>query len=290
MGYIYIITNDINSKVYIGQTISTIEHRWGEHKAKAYYVAGDSRNDTAFYKAIRKYGIDHFQAKELEYVEDNSMLSDRECYWIAEYNSYQKGYNSTIGGEGRQWYSYQDFKNLWDKGYSVDEIAKEYECERNTVYYALSGFKGWAEEAKQRQKEKAIKAMQFSRKICIDCYDLKGNFLNTYESSRAAAHALNMTESMVSTALSTGGRALEYLFVKHGEPAPKPYQRVGAVGVNQYDLEGNFIATYESYQEAALALGKPRTASSSISAVCNGKRKTAYGYKWERRNDNVGNS
>ena len=49
MGYIYIITNDINNKVYIGQTISTIEHRWGEHKAKAYYVAGDSRNDTAFY-------------------------------------------------------------------------------------------------------------------------------------------------------------------------------------------------------------------------------------------------
>lgn len=114
--------------------------------------------------------------------------------------------------------------------------------------------------------------------------------MNTYESSRAAAQALNMTESMVSTALSTGGRALEYLFVKHGEPTPKPYQRTGAVGVNQYDLEGNFIATYESYQEAALALGKSRTASSSISAVCNGKRKTAYGYKWERRNDDAGNS
>jgi hypothetical protein len=104
------------------------------------------------------------------------------------------------------------------------------------VYYALSGFKGWSEEAKQRQKEKATKAMQSSRKICIDCYDLKGNFLNTYESGRAAAHALNMTESMVSTALSTGGRALKYLFVKHGEPAPKPYRKTGARPVNQYDL------------------------------------------------------
>lgn len=290
MGYIYIITNDINNKVYIGQTISTVEHRWGEHKTKAYYVADDSRKDTAFYKAIRKYGIDHFQVKELEYVEDSSMLSDRECYWIAEYNSYQKGYNSTIGGEGRQQYNYQDFKDLWDKGYSVDEIAKEYECMRNTVYYALSGFKGWAEEAKQRGKEKSIKAMQSSRKICIDCYDLKGNFLNTYESIHAAAQALNMTESMVRTALSTGGRALEYLFVKHGEPAPKPYRKTGAKPVNQYDLQGNFIATYESCQEAALALGKPRTASSSIGAVCNGKRKTAYGYKWERRNDDAGNS
>lgn len=290
MGYIYIITNDINNKVYIGQTISTVEHRWGEHKTKAYYVAGDSRNDTVFYKAIRKYGIDHFQAKELEYVEDNSMLSDRECYWIAEYNSYQEGYNSTIGGEGRQWYNYQDFKNLWDKGYSVDEIAKEYECERNTVYYALSGFKGWSEEAKQRQKEKAIKAMQSSRKICVDCYDLKGNFLNTYESSRAAAHALDMNESMVSTALSTGGRALKYLFVKHGEPAPKPYRKTGARPVNQYDLQGNFIATYEAGEEAALAIGKTRSAANSIRLVCKGDRKTAYGYKWKWREEDVRNS
>ena len=290
MGYIYIITNDINDKVYIGQTIKTIKHRWKEHQTKAYQVEGDSRNDTCFYQAIRKYGLEHFQIKELEYVENNDFLFDRECYWIAEYNSYQNGYNSTIGGEGRHWYNYQEFKELWDKGFSVDEIAKEYDCERNTVYYALSGFKEWSEEAKQRQKEKSLTAMQASRKICIDCYNLKGEFLFTYESSRAAARALNITESMVRTARSTGGRALKYLFVKHGEPAPKPYQRVGAIGVNQYDLEGNFIATYESYQEAALTLGKPRTASSSISAVCNGKRKTAYGYKWKRRNDNVGNS
>ena len=31
MGYIYKIINDINDKIYIGQTIRTIEERWKEH-------------------------------------------------------------------------------------------------------------------------------------------------------------------------------------------------------------------------------------------------------------------
>ena len=54
--------------------------------------------------------------------------------------------------------------------------------------------------------------------------------------------------------------------------------------VNQYTLEGEYIQSFPSAKAAAMALGKITTtsngASSHISAVCNGKRKTAYGYKW----------
>ena len=56
--------------------------------------------------------------------------------------------------------------------------------------------------------------------------------------------------------------------------------------VNQYDLLGNYIQSFPSCSAAAIALGKiksqkDRGASSHISAVCNGKRKTAYGYIWK---------
>ena len=51
--------------------------------------------------------------------------------------------------------------------------------------------------------------------------------------------------------------------------------------VYQYDLEGNFINSYNNYSEAARAIGKmDRGASNHISEVCKGKRKTAYGYQW----------
>jgi len=49
--------------------------------------------------------------------------------------------------------------------------------------------------------------------------------------------------------------------------------------VNQYDLDGNFICTYDSIAEANRALGKASNAS-NIVAVCKGNRKQAYGFKW----------
>ena len=55
--------------------------------------------------------------------------------------------------------------------------------------------------------------------------------------------------------------------------------------VNQYTLEGDFIQSYPSLTSAAQSLGKVTTtsrgATTHISDVCKGKRKTAYGYKWE---------
>ena len=47
--------------------------------------------------------------------------------------------------------------------------------------------------------------------------------------------------------------------------------------VFQYSLDGVFIAEYSSSRQAGLALG---VCQAGISACCNGKAKTAHGYKW----------
>lgn len=52
--------------------------------------------------------------------------------------------------------------------------------------------------------------------------------------------------------------------------------------VLQYDLEGNFIKEFASQIEAQYIMGKPK--SDGIGAVCRGKQKTAYGYKWKFKN------
>jgi len=49
------------------------------------------------YKAFNKYGIENFTFEEIEQV-DNSILDEREKYWIEYYDSYFNGYNSTLGG------------------------------------------------------------------------------------------------------------------------------------------------------------------------------------------------
>lgn len=71
-------------------------------------------------------------------------------------------------------------------------------------------------------------------------------------------------------------------------PSSEVSQRVTGNVVNQYDLQGNFIQSFPSAKAAAISLGKitstSRGASSHISDVCKGKRKTAYGYIWRFAN------
>jgi group I intron endonuclease len=89
-GIIYAHINKINGKAYIGQTIQTLQKRWG--KGSEYSTC------THFYNAIQKYGWDNFEHKILECGLNESDLNERERYWIQYYNSIENGYNLREGG------------------------------------------------------------------------------------------------------------------------------------------------------------------------------------------------
>ena len=93
MGYIYMYTSP-NGKHYIGQTKQSIKERRKASKGLGYVGC------PAFYHAIQKYGgLDKFQLEILEEI-DNSLLNEREEYWIKFYNSLiPNGYNIKKGGE-----------------------------------------------------------------------------------------------------------------------------------------------------------------------------------------------
>ena len=91
---VYKITNSVNDKVYIGITKQTLKQRLKNHKC-------DSRRyktTAALHNAI----IAHPDANwEIHLLEDNipdEQIDDKERYYIALYDSYNSGYNCTIGG------------------------------------------------------------------------------------------------------------------------------------------------------------------------------------------------
>lgn len=88
---IYKITNKINNKCYIGQTINTLEGRWERHKNDAL----SNRLDTHFARAIRKYGSDNFVTEVIDTATTAEELTQKEKYWIQYYNSIENGYNET---------------------------------------------------------------------------------------------------------------------------------------------------------------------------------------------------
>jgi group I intron endonuclease len=91
--YIYKITNTINGKIYIGQTIRSVEQRFNRHINDAI----NCNIDTHFARAIRKYGLDVFFIEIIDTAQSECELTQKEQYWIRYYNSTNPGigYNET---------------------------------------------------------------------------------------------------------------------------------------------------------------------------------------------------
>jgi group I intron endonuclease len=94
-GIIYKITCITNNKIYIGQTID-FEKRIYSHIRNA-----NKGLENFLYRAIRKYGIDNFNAKIIDYAFNEEGLYQKELYWINFYDSTNssKGYNISLGGK-----------------------------------------------------------------------------------------------------------------------------------------------------------------------------------------------
>jgi len=100
---IYKITCKINNKVYIGQTIKSIDHRWKEH------LSASIKGQSLFYRAIKKYGADSFLIEVLENCTSEEELNLREVFWIKKFSSFgDNGYNLTEGGQGCNGYRHSD--------------------------------------------------------------------------------------------------------------------------------------------------------------------------------------
>ncbi|MBB5066139.1 NUMOD3 domain-containing DNA-binding protein [Granulicella mallensis] len=95
-GYIYLVRNRINGKVYIGQTARTIEHRWKQHKKEARAV----RSNAHLYCAMRKHGLESFDIVCLHQAFSKAELDDMERRAIFTHDSMNPdfGYNRTEGG------------------------------------------------------------------------------------------------------------------------------------------------------------------------------------------------
>lgn len=132
-GYIYKITNLINDRIYIGQTIQDVKERFYQHCATK---TSSAVLNMPIHKAILKYGKTNFSLEILEIVEQ-SHLDVREQYWIDYYDSYNNGYNATKGGQ----HSGKPFKALpidviiseYSKGKSLRTLGKEFGVDKQTI-------------------------------------------------------------------------------------------------------------------------------------------------------------
>lgn len=256
MSYIYKISNDINNLVYIGQTTGSIQARFKQHL----YDSKKHINDThKFYNAIRTIGADHFKIEIIEEC-DNDKLDEQERYWINYYDSYNNGYNSKNGGQNSQIkvnpdYCIQYYLNNKNQK-TLTQITQELGVGTNMLRELLQEkgirkkqeyilYKNWTEEEKDKIKNDI-------KNGCTLDYLVK-----TYH------HDLKIIKKFIEE------NNLEIISIKNNNKIP----------ILQLDLNGNIIKEWNSIYAARNFYNNRH-----IGECINGKRKTAAGYKWIKKN------
>jgi group I intron endonuclease len=105
--YIYKITNAINNKVYIGQTIQkNPKMRWYDHCAKTRHGKNNH-----LYNSMRLYGIDNFVWEVIDSANNIDDLNDKEKYWLNEHRKTTEVYNIREAG-GNKFHSKESIEKM----------------------------------------------------------------------------------------------------------------------------------------------------------------------------------
>ena len=247
-GYIYLITNKLNQKKYVGQTHKTIQERYKEHLKTA-----QRANTRHLYLAMNKYGVDNFTVQELEYVADDSQLDSREQYWIKYYDSYYNGYNETLGGSGYIKYDYTEIYNYYiSHQHHTKETADYFDCDISVVLSARRHYN-------DNPSEWFI-SENIQQQILQEVIDEK--------TDNEIAHQFNIHPDSVRR-------------IKRKNNIPKNFyqkekQAKRIVGIEKSTGKQHH---FKSIRDAARWLGNINY-HQNINACLHKRQKTAYGYEW----------
>ena len=133
MGFIYMITNNITKKVYVGQTKTSLNARMNRH----YTNAKCNPKATGIDGSIRKYGRNNFSVRII-CKSDNQQLDELEKFYIKKFdsNNLSKGYNLTYGGNETGTFLGLKTDEVIQKYIeleSIKEVAKYYNCSIATI-------------------------------------------------------------------------------------------------------------------------------------------------------------
>ena len=245
MYQIYKITNQKNGMVYIGSSIE-VERRWRQHK-EASINEKDHHYNYPLMVAFREFGIANFTFEVIDTLPTWEAMIEAEHNWILKENCVvPNGYNQT---------------DKTDSPMFDPAIAK---------------------------KMSDTKREKYGKRVCE--IDSTKNILNIWNSLAEAGEDTGLDRFKISnvcngTRLTTGNRIFRFLDDENQiiEPEAKMNQvqsnritktsrRVGA-----YDKNNNLIKEFDSLQLAAQFCGGN---SSTISAVCRGKRNSHKNYIW----------
>lgn len=134
--YLYRITNEVNGKVYIGQSQNP-GHRWSNHK---YFARYPEKTNQYIHKAMAKHGVENFTLEVIASCQTHEDADDTEIYLIQQYGSLSSkcGYNLHSGGAVHSGFKFSEetkrmMSEHWHVWHTPESIEKVAEATRNRI-------------------------------------------------------------------------------------------------------------------------------------------------------------
>ena len=155
-GIIYKFTNNINGHSYIGQTINP-KSRYQDH-------VGRVKKNTGLDTAIAKYGAENFsyevlyETPALPCYQVKELLNEKEIYYINKFDTYNNGYNQTLGGKGTVGMPCSEKSKEFRKWYNAhrNELLTDETREKLRINAILNKDKMQSPEARKKMSDKNI--------------------------------------------------------------------------------------------------------------------------------------
>jgi hypothetical protein len=158
IGRVYLMTNKINKKVYVGVTRGSLEKRFSHHVRNAF--SKKIFDPGSISVAIKKFKPESFTIKEIDKTSELGELSIKERSWIKYFNSTKpNGYNITSGG-GAPTVKGNKITVKGKRFKSITEACHHFGYKTETQRREISNriYKGWTpDEAFNIKKRKGYK-------------------------------------------------------------------------------------------------------------------------------------
>lgn len=251
MGYIYLITNVINGKQYVGQTVhADIETRWNQHRRKQKTMLG-----RCIYNAYVKHGIESFTFRIICICFDEA-CNELEAEYIKKFNTLvPNGYNLKEGGNNSR--HNEETRRLISqnrKGKGLNYVTEEMRRDRSVRFMGEKN-PNFGKPVSEEQRA------QISERMKEIWREKKAQGIGAHENTRKALQEGNAR------------RWEEYRKNK----APKEVSKGRKQRIAKLDENGNILEEFESITAASKKYG---INGSHIASVCRHERKSAGGFKW----------
>lgn len=276
-GYIYCITNKLNCKQYVGQTLRSVDIRFNCHLSEA-------KNNYDIYplhRAMRKYGRNGFNVDTIKTVSCTSKkelqkkLNYFEKFYIKEFNTYNpNGYNLTIGGDtsgycrGKEVVKVDRFGNILETFESGADACRKNGISDTSLSSVLTSRTDkaygyyWYYKNDIRIKDNKIIDWECKDKY-VAKYSISGILLNIYSSLFDASENTKIKSSRISECCS-GKRPIangfQFKYFDTFESVPNKIKKYNSVRcqnkvVAQYSCFGDLLDIFDNRKIASKKLG-----------------------------------